>query len=145
MYKHILIPTDGSALSESALKQGIDFAKSIDARVTLLTVSVPYHLLSTDALSLSDTGQTYKDDAERRGAARLKVGSAYAREKGVAVTAEHVFADHPYEAILAAAARAGCDVICMASHGRRGMSGLLLGSETLKVLTHSKLPVMVYR
>ena len=75
----------------------------------------------------------------------MKPGLAYAHAKGVSASTEHVFAEHPYEAIIAIAAKEGCDLVCMASHGRKGIAGLLVGSETTKVLTHSRVPVLVCR
>lgn len=145
MYKHILIPTDGSELSEHAVREGIAFAKSIGASATLFTASPSYHVFALDPVSLSDTEDSYKSDAASRASKRLKTGEDLARQAGVPVDSEHSFGDHPHEEILACANRKPCDLIFMASHGRKGMAGLLLGSETHKVLTHSKIPVMVYR
>ena len=145
MYKHILIPTDGSELSQRAVRQGIDLAQSMNARVTLVTSSIPYHLLATAPMMVNDRPRKYAADVERRAASRLKEGEEYAGKKGVAATAKHVFAVHPFLAIIDAAQSDGCDLVCMASHGRKGVAGLLIGSETSKVLTHSKVPVLVLR
>jgi len=145
MYKHILIPTDGSELSDIAVREGLAFAKSIGAKATLFTASPTYHVFALDPVSVSDTEQSYKSDAENLAAGRLKAGQEIARQNGVSVDTEHTFGDYPHEEILACANRKPCDLIFMASHGRKGVAGLLLGSETHKVLTHSKIPVMVYR
>ena len=145
MYKHILIPTDGSALANRAVREGIDLASKGKARVTLLTCSVPFHVFATDALMVTDTPKLYARAIEQRAASRLEEGERYARKKGVAATTAHVLGEHPFEAIVATAKKRGCDLVCMASHRRRGLAGVLMGSETAKVLAHSKIPVLVCR
>lgn len=145
MYKHILIPTDGSALSGKALREGIDLAKTVNARVTVFTASPPFNALAAEGVLGHDSHADYTAAADALAAARLQVGAEYARQKGVSVRLEHVYAEHPYEAIINAVSRDGCDLVCMASHGRKGIAGLLVGSETSKVLTHSKVPVLVCR
>jgi len=145
MYRHILIPTDGSPLSETAVKQGIAFARSINAKVTGLTVSAPFHTFALDPMMVSDIPEAYSADCEARAKTFLGVVTSVAQAAGVPCAVEHVIADHPYEAIIDTAKNKGCDLIFMASHGRRGMSAVILGSETAKVLTHSKTPVLVCR
>lgn len=145
MYKHILIPTDGSTLSEMAAMQGVAFAKSIDARVTGMTVSVPFHTFALDPTMVTDTPGQYEEHCAARAATYLGVLDKAAKGAGVPYEGFHVVQEHPYEAIIDVAQRQGCDLIFMASHGRKGMSALLLGSETVKVLTHSKVPVLVCR
>lgn len=145
MYKHILIPTDGSELSEKAIRDGVDFAKSIKAHVTFVTASPPFKVFATDPLVVTDTADTYAQDAENAARLRFRDATEYARRKGVTANAQHVFAEHPFEAIIGAAKENQCDLIFMASHGRKGVKGLVLGSETNKVLTHSKIPVQVCR
>ena len=145
MYRHILIPTDGSPLSEAAVAQGIALAKSLGAKVTGLTVSAPFHTFALDPMMVSDTPATYKSDCEARAEKFLGVVTSAAKAAGVSCAVEHVMAEHAYEAIIDTAKDKGCDLVFMASHGRKGMSGLLLGSETVKVLTHSKTPVLVCR
>ncbi|HSN20850.1 MAG TPA: universal stress protein [Usitatibacter sp.] len=145
MYKHILIPTDGSELSDKAVRAGIDLASTVKARVTVFTASPPYHAFPTETVVGVESPAVYTATAEERAAARLKPGLEYAHSKGVAARTQHVFAEHPYEAIIALAAKEGCDLVCMASHGRKGIAGLVVGSETNKVLTHSKVPVLVCR
>jgi nucleotide-binding universal stress UspA family protein len=145
MYKHILIPTDGSALSEEAIRQGVAFAKSINATVTAVTVSPSFHTMSMDTMMLSDTREQYQKDCDARAERYLAFAREIARASGVPCEAVHVVNDHPYEGIIEAARTKGCDLIFMASHGRKGVAALVLGSETTKVLTHSKIPTLVCR
>lgn len=145
MYKHILIPIDGSELSEKALREGIDLARSVRARVTVFTASPPFNVYAAEGAMGHDSRADYTAAADGLAAARLKVGADYAAQKGVSARVEHVYAEHPYEAIINAASKDGCDLVCMASHGRKGIAGLVVGSETSKVLTHSKVPVLVCR
>ncbi len=145
MFKHILVPTDGSPLSEAAARNAVQFAKSTSARVTAVTVSVPFHVFSTDAVMITDTESTYVDDCNKRSAKYLDAVGTLAKAAGVTFAGVHLFHEQPYAAIIEVASKHGCDVICMASHGRKGISALVLGSETVKVLTHSKIPVLVWR
>jgi nucleotide-binding universal stress UspA family protein len=145
MYKNILIPTDGSDLATNAVKHGVDFAKEIDAKVTGVTVTEPFHVLSLAPTQLEYTRAEYKKDSEARAAKVLGSVSAAAGSAGVSCETLHVEHEHPYQAIIDTAASKGCDLIVMASHGRRGVAAVVLGSETVKVLTHSKIPVLVYR
>jgi nucleotide-binding universal stress UspA family protein len=145
MYKHILIPTDGSELAEKAVRHGIAFAKESGAKVTVLTVSEPFHVATVDTAMLEDTPASYKKRiAARVGTILGNVANA-AKAAGIDCETAHVEDEHPYKAIIELATTKGCDLILMASHGRRGVSALLLGSETAKVLTHSTIPVLVYR
>ena len=147
MYKHILIPTDGSKLSDKAVEAGVEFARFIHARVTGFTAVPEYQvpseaeLMSKHAISLAD----YERDAKKQAEIALQTIADRARAAGVDYDAEFTQSDRPHEAIIRAAEKHGCDLIFMASHGRRGITGLLLGSETQKVLAHSKVPVLVYR
>ena len=145
MYKHILIPTDGSELSEKAVNQGLALAKSIGAKVTAITVSETFHTFSVDPVMVTDTPQQYQRHCEARAEKYLSGAKNAAQAAGVPYEGMHVMHDHPYEAIIKAAKDKGCDLIFMASHGRKGMSAVVLGSETVKVLTHSKTPTLVYR
>jgi nucleotide-binding universal stress UspA family protein len=145
MYKHILIPTDGSPLSERAIRQGVALAKSLHARVTGVTVSPTFHTLAVDTVMMTDTPAQYAKDCEARAAQLLGAIKDAAALNGVPCNVVHVVKDHPYEAIIETAHAEGCDLIFMASHGRKGLSAILLGSETTKVLTHSKTPVLVCR
>lgn len=145
MYKHILIPTDGSAHSEEAARQGIAFAKSINARVTAVIATPTFHTFSVSPLMVTDTSQQFQKDCEMFATKALGVAKGAAAAAGVPFEAVHAVKDHPWEAIIETAKRCGCDLIFMASHGHRGITGLVLGSETTKVLTHCKIPVLVNR
>ena len=145
MYKHILIPTDGSALSEMAIRQGIAFAKAIQAEVTALTVTPPFHVFDVDPVMVSSTPAQYAMESQARAEKYLAVARVEAGIAGVPCETLHVTQDHVYESIIDTASKRGCDLIFMASHGRKGMSALVLGSETYKVLTHGKIPVLVCR
>jgi nucleotide-binding universal stress UspA family protein len=145
MYKHILVPTDGSALSARATAQAISLAKSLGAKVTGVTISVPFHTFAMEPTVLSDTSDQYKKHCEDRAEKFLGAITLAAKEAGVPCEVTHVTADHPYEGIINAATSKGCDLIFMASHGRKGVSAMVLGSETHKVLTHGKIPVLVSR
>jgi nucleotide-binding universal stress UspA family protein len=145
MFKHILLPTDGSELSAAAIQQGVRFAKSIGAKVTGLCVmplqrpffyetEIPMAALEQAAERCKKLAETFLAAVEKE-----------AREAGVACDVVYERHDSPYEAIIRVAEQKGCDLIMMASHGRRGVGALLIGSETQKVLTHSKIPVLVYR
>jgi nucleotide-binding universal stress UspA family protein len=147
MYKHILIPTDGSELSDKAIGAGVEFARSIGARVTGFTAIPEYQipseseLMSRHAISLPD----YERDAKKQAEIALQVIADRARAAGVNYDADFALSDFPHEAIIHAAQKHGCDLIFMASHGRRGLSALVHGSETQGVLTHSTIPTLVYR
>ena len=145
MYKHLLIPTDGSESSRAAVDRGLDMAKETDARVTVLHVGTPFHIMAADGAALTDTRPEYERHAKERAAGITSAVEAAAKKKGVNCRSSFVVAEHPYEAIIQTARDEGCDLIVMASHGRRGVKALLLGSETQKVLTHSAIPVLVYR
>jgi nucleotide-binding universal stress UspA family protein len=145
MYKHILLPTDGSELSATAVRAGVKFAREIGARITALHVTPPYH--PTEMTPSVYTAHMEEHEARARESAERALGvvTDVARAEGVPCATVHRVSQSPYEAIIAVAAEAGCDLIFMASHGRRGVTALLLGSETNKVLTHSKIPVLVTR
>jgi nucleotide-binding universal stress UspA family protein len=145
MFKTILIPTDGSALSENAVKQALQFAKTINAKVVGFHVTEPFHIFAVEAEMVSDTREVYERDAKLNAARNLAKIEDMARSIGVPCECINGQDDHPWQAIIKAAQSKGCDLIAMASHGRRGMQGLLLGSQTHHVLTHSKIPVLVFR
>jgi nucleotide-binding universal stress UspA family protein len=145
MYQHILIPTDGSELSKIALREGIALAKALDARVTALTVTTPFDVFTSDPSIVAYTAGQYGKHMETLAEQRLTAARDIARMAAVPCDLVHVEHEHPYQAIIETAQNRGCDVIQRASHGRRGMSAIVLGSETLKVLTHSAIPVIVCR
>jgi nucleotide-binding universal stress UspA family protein len=145
MYNHILIPTDGSELSELAIRNGVAFAKSIGAKVSAITVFPTFHTFSLNPLVVTDTPEQYKIDCDAEAERRFAAIRDAAQKAGVPYEVMHIMHDHPYEAIINAANQKGCDLIFMASHGRRGVRALVPGSETVKVLTHSRIPTLVYR
>ncbi len=147
MFKHILVPTDGSQLSSDTSRRAIAFAKETGAKVTFFFAKPDYPVAFYGEGALIDptTPDKFAEMAEQQAKEILAANEAAARADGVACASVSSVSDIPYEAIIAAAEQTGADLIFMASHGRRGISGLLLGSETQKVLTHSKIPVLVYR
>jgi nucleotide-binding universal stress UspA family protein len=145
MYKHILIPTDGSELSRKAIQYGVALAKEAGAKVTAITVSTPFHVLAAEPAMVTDTAASYADRVARNSAKYLAAAKDAAAASGVSYEGVHVEHEHPYRAIIDTATGRSCDLIVMASHGRRGVSAIVLGSETVKVLTHSTIPVLVYR
>ncbi len=145
MYRHILIPDDGSPLSEKAVEHGIALAKSVGARITAITVTEPFHMLVVEPSVTVDTLEDYARHAAAAASRILDRISRTAKAAGVTCEVLHVEHEQPYQAVIDAAAARGCDLIVMASHGRRGMSALVIGSETTKVVTHSKIPVLVCR
>lgn len=145
MFKHILIPTDGSELSNMAIINGVKFAKELNARITGLTVTMPFHFFALDGMQVADTAEQYAKDATALAMRNLSVLREAARAAGVECEIVHRVSEHPYEEIVKTAQQQGCDVIFQASHGRRGMRALVMGSETHKVLTHTKIPVVVFR
>jgi len=145
MFKHILIPTDGSALSTTAVQNAMQLARDAKAKVTVITVMEPFHIFSLDSVQLADTQPAYQKHAVEAAKRYLEAAKRQAEALGVECEAIHVEHAMPYKAITDTAAAKGCDLIAMASHGRRGAAALILGSETVKVLTHSTIPVLVYR
>lgn len=147
MYQHILIPTDGSELSRRAIVAGVKLAKSVGAKVTGFFAAPPATpVVYEDFVPVGYmTPEQHAEMIEKTTAHYLGVIEKAAEAAGVACECIHVTNDFPADAILAAAKKQKCDLIFMASHGRRGLAGVLLGSETQKVLTHSKIPVLVYR
>ena len=147
MYKNILIATDGSKLSDKAVAHAIDLAQALGSRITAFYAAPDYPLpayadgVVYEPVSRKEYTKLAGDDAQRI----LDAVTAKAAASGLECKTAYSIAAAPWEAILAAAKKHKCDAIVMASHGRRGVSALLLGSETQKVLTHSKLPVIVVR
>jgi|SRR5689334_1627303 nucleotide-binding universal stress UspA family protein len=143
MFKHILIPTDGSELSEAAVQNGIQLARSLNAKVTGLHVVLPFHVFTTRTEMLEDTKGQYERESKIQAEQFLNFIKKTAQKAEVRCETEYATSDHPYETIIKTAENRGCDLIVMASHGRRGVQGVLIGSETQKVLTHTKTPVLV--
>ncbi len=145
MFNHILLPTDGSELSAAAIKQGVRFAKSIGAKVTGLCVMQRQHPFSYETEIPTEVLEQVAKQCKDRAETYLAAIQKEAGESGVACDVVYENNDYPYEAIIRVAKQKGCDLIMMASHGRRGVGALLIGSETQKVLTHSRTPVLVFR
>jgi nucleotide-binding universal stress UspA family protein len=145
MFKHLLLPTDGSLQSEEAIRQGIALAKETQARVTGIHVVPEFHVFTYRPDMLEDTRAEYLRDSQAKAAKILESVENAAREAGVPCDTVCAVSDEPYEAIIKTADEKGCDLIAMASHGHKGIKGLLVGSETQKVLTHSHQPVIVLR
>jgi len=147
MFKHILVPTDGSQLSQDMVKRAVEFASEIGASVTAFysKPEYPVSYFGEGALIDPTTPERFAEMAEQQAKTVLDQVTAACAEAGVPCQAVSKTSDVPYEVIIAAAEECGCDLIFMASHGRRGISGMILGSETNKVLTHTKIPVLVYR
>ena len=142
MFKRILVPTDGSDITTKAVQTAIGMAKVMGAQIQVISVKEPFPYSAISEMQPVPP-QEFFDAQERVAAARVKEATDAA--KGVTCHGHTVEALHPWEAILDHAKAQGCDLIVMASHGRRGVSALLLGSETQKVLTHGRLPVLVVR
>ena len=144
MYKRVLFPTDGSEITGKAMQSAIAMARLCGAELYVLAVKEPFPYSAISEMQPVPP-QEFFDAQERIAAARVKAVTEAATAAGVTCHGHTVEALHPWEAILDHAKAQGCDLVDMASHGRRGVSAMLLGSETQKVLTHSTLPVLVVR
>jgi nucleotide-binding universal stress UspA family protein len=147
VFRRILAPTDGSDLSNIALKAAINFAKDRGAELIVLNVQPVYRPPVVAEVPVADvySQEEYEAGAMQVADKLLADAKALAAAASVACKTIPQLDSSPYEAIIRVARDEGCDLIFMASHGRRGMAGLILGSETQKVLTHCKIPVLVYR
>jgi nucleotide-binding universal stress UspA family protein len=143
--KHILIPADGPKLAAQPVDKGVALAASVGAAVTVVTVTEPFHILSTDAMQVESTRASYDIDAGAYADRILAAARDKAAVAGVPVETHHKWHDSPYQAIIDTALEEGCDLVAMASHGRRGMAAVVMGSQATRILTHSKIPVLVYR
>ncbi len=144
MFKRILFPTDGSDITNKAVQTALSLARLSGAELRVLAVKEPFPYSAVSEMQPVPP-QEFFDAQERVATARVKAVTAAAEAAGVACQGHTVEGLHPWEAILDHAKSQACDLIVMASHGRRGVTALLLGSETQKVLTHSTLPVLVVR
>jgi nucleotide-binding universal stress UspA family protein len=145
MYTNILIATDGTELAGKAVQHGIALAKRVGAKATVLTVLIPFHTFTIDTQMIEDTPAQYKVRMKDHADKTLLAATSAAQAAGVACATVQVEHEHPYRAIIDTAEAKGCDLIVMASHGRHGISAIVLGSETVKVLTHCNIPVLVHR
>jgi len=145
MFTHILLPTDGSQFSERAVFRGIELARQVGARVTGIYAAPEFHLLSYRAAELSESQDQFALDVQSHAEKYLAFIRDTASEAKVPCETLVERSDHPHDAICRAAKQRQCDLIVMASHGRRGLTGLILGSETQRVLAHTDVPVLVWR
>jgi len=144
MFKRILIPTDGSEITAKAVDAAVNLARATGGQLYALSVKEPF-LYSTMSEMQPVAPQEFFDAQERMASKRLASVKEVCENAGLRCEAASVEALHPWEAIIEHAKRSECDLIVMASHGRRGVAALILGSETQKVLTHSSIPVLVVR
>lgn len=146
MFKNILIPTDGSEQSQRAVRMGVDLAKLHQARITGIHVIPDYHLLIAYEGAFDPvTEERIEQEAKARAESYLAFVKKTADSAGIPCDTVCETSDHPYDAIIKTADARNCDLILMTSHGRKGLAAVLLGSETRKVLTHTKVPVLVVR
>jgi len=145
MFKHILIATDGSDVSQIAVDGGIALAKALNAKVTIATITEPIGASGIGEMELAYSANEYDKNVADWAGRVLSPAALAAKEAGIACDTVHVAGYRPAEGIINAAEEKGCDVIVMASHGRTGLQRLVLGSQAQKVVTLSKLPVLVWR
>jgi nucleotide-binding universal stress UspA family protein len=146
MFKHILISTDGSPLANKAAKAGIALAHALGAKVTAYYALEQLQLIYDEGYLMNQKMiDGFEERAREVGQKRVDAIGKMAKTAGVRFVSVVTKASTPYEGIIDAAKKRKCDVIFMASHGRRGLSKLIMGSVTQKVLTHSRIPVVVYR
>jgi nucleotide-binding universal stress UspA family protein len=150
MFRHILVPTDGSPLSTRAVKFAVKLAKSSAARITAFHVIPAFQLAAYMDGMIAPYPELYSEAEYKRATDKetrrmLAKAAEVAKAAKVSCKTHTTYAELPWKAIIRTAKSKGCDLIVMASHGRRGIKGVLLGSETTKVLTHSKIPVLVCR
>jgi len=150
MYKHILLPTDGSKLSGEAVTEVVKLAATCGAKITLLHVVSDYRKAMSETYAVpaamaAPIQKKFQDEAAACSHKIIDTAGAVAKAVSIPCSGVSVISDSPYETIIKQAGKSKCDVIVMASHGRRGLQGFLLGSETTKVLCHTKIPVLVVR
>ena len=148
MYTKILIATDGTDVSEKSVTHGLALAKFANAPVILMTATEhwpPMAMAQETEFSGPEAIAQYEGRAEAHAEAVLAEARKLADEAGIACETRHVKDSHPAEGILKAAEDAGCDLIVMSTHGRRALDRLVLGSEAVEVLTHTKIPVLIVR
>jgi nucleotide-binding universal stress UspA family protein len=145
MFKHILIATDGSELAQKAVTEGLELAKGTGARITVINVTEPWVAVAPGEIAMAFPIKEYDESVTANAAQILSAVETQAKALDVACTTLHVKDQFPAEGIVDTATQRGCDLIVMASHGRRGLMRFLLGSQAIKVLTHSAIPVLVCR
>jgi nucleotide-binding universal stress UspA family protein len=145
MFKHVLIATDGSELAKKAVEHGLLLAKALGSKATAVTVTEPWDAVVVAEAAVVFSPDHYDESVAASAANILRGVTEAAARVRVSCETVHFKDQFPAEGIVEAAKRLGCDLIVMASHGRRGMSRLLLGSQANKVLTHSTIPVLIFR
>lgn len=144
-FKKILIGTDGSELANIAIEQGLDLAQKLDAEVVVVTVTIPWSSIVSGEMALAFSQEEYVKGADQQARSLLAPISDRADKLGLACECVHVCEKFVSDGILETAKGRGCDLIVMASHGRRGLSRFFLGSQTDQVLVQSDIPVLVIR
>ncbi len=145
MYKNLLVATDGSEYALKAAKHGLDLAQALSAKVTVITVTERWSSIALSEIAVGLSEEGYADRAAEYAGICLARVEDEAKQRGLICDMVHLSGPLPYDAIIKTATERGIDLIVVGGHGHRGMIGLLLGSETTKILTHCKLPVLVYR
>ena len=145
MYKQILIATDGSEIGNKAITHGIELAKTLGAKLSAVTVTEPLEtIVVVETMAMINPGD-YDKQCKVSANKILSVVTSAAQAAGIQCNVIHVQNRLPYEGIIEAAAKVDADLIVLGSHGRRGIEGLLLGSQATKLLTHTKVPALVVR
>ena len=145
MYKHLLVAIDGSELAQNALEQGIALAKALDAKVTIVTVTEPWHAFTAGDGTVIFPIEEYETNITQWALETLRAAAKVAADADVACETIHVEENYPADGIIETAKQQQCDLIVMGSHGRRGLTRLLLGSQANQVVTHSTQPVLICR
>lgn len=145
MFTKILVPTDGSQLAVTAATSAVEFARDANASVVFLHVLEPYHIFTTDTEQLTSSREDFELLSDQQAVSFLTEVELLARRLGVTAYSVKLRSEHAFESITQTAILNGCDLIAMGSHGRGGLTGILLGSVTTRVLASSRIPVLVYR
>jgi len=143
MYKHILVPTDGSDLAQATVAQAVDIAKEIGAHITVATISRPFHPSIVEPMRVSDTVDAYDSQAEITAAKILDSARTAAKLVGVNCTTVHVRHETAYAAIIEIAEQAGCDLIVMGLNREHGLSAILHESDTVLIIKHCAVPMLI--
>lgn len=143
MYKHILVATDGSELAAKAIDAGLGLAKALNTRATVITVTEPWTMVAPGEIGMTVPVDDYERSAAEHAKAILDAAAARAKALGATCDVLHVKDRYPADGILEAAKAKGADLIVMASHGRRGVARMLIGSQANRVVTHSTIPVLI--
>ena len=145
MFKHLLLPTDGSPLSARAIDQGLALAKQLGARVSMITVLEPLRAFNASSELLADVRESFEKGSREAADRALQAAADQAAALGVQASTTVVTGSQPYRQIIDAASQGGCDIIVMASHGRRGVRRVWLGSQAAEVVTDGRIPVIIVR